>query len=49
MKKSEAYRRAIISVMSDKEVDYEESVDIIEVLMEAMGTAKTLEKLEEEK
>ena len=49
MKKSEAYRLAIMAVMKDNDIDYDESVDVIVVLVEAMGTAKTLEKLEEEK
>ena len=34
MKKSEMLRMAAISVMRDEEVDYEDSLDIIEVLLE---------------
>jgi hypothetical protein len=49
MKKSEIYRKAAIAAMKCDDMDYEETLCVVEVLLEDMRLAAFIEQKEEEK
>ena len=49
MKKSEALRKAQISVLRDMKITFEETLELIAVLMEEEKSAMFSEKLKEER
>lgn len=48
MNKSEAYRMAIEAVIKDRDIDVDETIDILNVLFSDYNTAKWSEKREKE-
>ena len=49
MKKSQVFYKAQISVLNDPNITYEETLEILAVLMEEEKIAKCIEKQKEEK
>lgn len=49
MKKSEALKMAMVAVLAYGDMDYDETIEVLEVLIEERNSAERLEKWEEAK